>query len=202
MATGETTIALGFFTGGVLGFIKFAQTTEERYLLVIRMTGFICATCGQHHDELPMCFGPSAPAFWLSLPEGERNARGALNSDQCVVDGEHFFVLGRILLPVIDGPGPFIWLAWVSLSEKNFLRSCELWNSAGRESETPYFGWLQSALPYEPTTLSLGTSVQTMPVGERPTIILEPTDHPLALEQKHGITLARVQQIAEAALHG
>jgi hypothetical protein len=149
-----------------------------------------------------MCFGAAAPALWLSLPETERNARRELTSDQCVVDGEHFFVLGRILLPVVDGAGPFIWLAWVSLSQKNFLRAGELWHSEGRESEPAYFGWLQSALPYEPTTLSLKTSVQTMPVGERPTITLEPTNHPLSLEQQHGITMARVQQIAEAALHG
>ena len=166
------------------------------------MTSFVCATCGQHHDELPMCFGAAAPALWHSLPETERNTRAELTSDQCVVDGKHFFILGRILLPVVDGPGPFIWLAWVSLSEKNFLRACELWHSERRESEPPYFGWLQSALPYEPTTLSLKTIVQTMPVGERPTISLEPTDHPLTIEQQNGITMARVQQIAEAALHG
>lgn len=149
-----------------------------------------------------MCFGANAPALWYSLPEAERNTRAELTSDQCVVDGKHFFVLGRILLPVIDGPGPFTWLAWVSLSEANFLRANELWLSEGRESEPPYFGWLQSALPYEPTTLSLKTIVQTMPVGERPTITLKATDHPLCLEQQHGITFARVQQIAEAALHG
>ena len=149
-----------------------------------------------------MCFGPAAPALWYSLPEADRNTRAELTSDQCLVDGKHFFVLGRILLPVIDGPGPFIWLAWVSLSEANFLRANEQWDSEGRESEPPYFGWLQSALPYEPTTLSLKTTVQTMPVGERPTIILEATDQPLSLEQQHGITLARVQQIAEASLHG
>jgi hypothetical protein len=149
-----------------------------------------------------MCFGASAPALWFSLPESGRDARAELTSDQCVIDGKHFFVLGRILVPIIDGPGPFIWLAWVSLSEKNFLRARELWHSKGREQEPPYFGWLQSALPYEPTTLSLKTNVHTMPVGERPTITLEPTDHPLSLEQRYGITVARVQQIAEAALHG
>jgi hypothetical protein len=166
------------------------------------MTGFLCATCGQKHNELPMCFGAAAPALWLSLSEAERNARGELTSDQCVLDGKHFFVLGRILLPVVDGPGPFTWLAWVSLSEKSFLRACELWHSKGRDNEPPFFGWLQSELPYDPTTLSLKTNIQTMPVGERPTITLEPTDHPLSLEQQNGIKMARVQQIAEAALHG
>ena len=167
------------------------------------MTGYICATCGQYHDELPMCFGANAPALWFSLPEAERDARADLTSDQCVIDEKYFFVLGCILLPVVDGAEPFVWLAWVSLSEKNFLRSCELWHSAGRESESPYFGWLQSDLPcYQPATLNLKTSVQTMPVGERPVITLEATDHPLSIEQHHGITMARVQQIAEAVLHG
>jgi hypothetical protein len=30
---------------------------------------------------------------------------------------------------------------------------------------------------------------------------LEPTDHPLAVEQREGITFARVPQIAERMLH-
>jgi hypothetical protein len=149
-----------------------------------------------------MCFGPSAPALWFSIPDHERASRAELSSDQCVIDGEHFFILGRILLPVIDSPHPFIWLAWVSLSEKNFLRSCELWEVEGRETEAPYFGWLQSALPYEPSTLNLRTSVQTMPVGERPHITIETCEHPLFVEQRNGITMSRVQQIAEKALHG
>jgi len=32
-------------------------------------------------------------------------------------------------------------------------------------------------------------------------IELEQTDHPLALEQRHGITVQRVQEIAEQVLH-
>ncbi|SDJ34855.1 hypothetical protein SAMN04487926_14422 [Paraburkholderia steynii] len=166
------------------------------------MNGFVCGTCGQYHDRLPMCFGPNAPALWLSMPESERVTRGELTSDQCVIDGEHFFILGRILLPVVDGPGPFVWLSWVSLSKRNFARTCELWDIEGRETEPPYFGWLQSALPYEPSTLSLGVSVHTMVLGQRPTIVLDIIDHPLSLEQCHGITMARVQEIAEICLHG
>jgi hypothetical protein len=166
------------------------------------MTGFTCATCGQYHEQMPMCFGASAPVLWLSMSEQERTARAELTSDQCIVDEKHFFVLGRILLPVLDGPHPFVWLAWVSLSEDSFDRACALWETEGRESEPPYFGWLQSSLPYEPSTLSLKTSVHTMPLGERPFIVIEPSDHPLSLEQQNGITMSRVQEIAEACLHG
>jgi hypothetical protein len=72
----------------------------------------------------------------------------------------------------------------------------------GRESEEPYFGWLSSDIPsYEPTTLELKTHVHTQPVGQRPVVELEPTDHPLAVEQRTGITVARVQRIAELMLH-
>ncbi len=40
-------------------------------------------------------------------------------------------------------------------------------------------------------------------ICERAVLIeLEPTDHPLAVEQRVGITLARVQEIAETLLHG
>ena len=174
--------------------------------LGFKMSGYICTTCGKYHDELPMCFGANAPALWYSLPEAEREVRAELSSDQCVIEGKegrHFFVLGRILIPVIDGPGPFIWLAWVSLSEANFLRTSELWEREGRESEPAYFGWLQSELPaYERSTLSLKAQVQTMSVGERPSILLEHTDHPLSIEQHHGMSMARVQQIAETAFHG
>lgn len=149
-----------------------------------------------------MCFGPSAPELWFSVPENEREARCLLSSDQCVIDEKHFFVLGRIVLPVVDAPEPFVWLVWVSLSERNFDRATELWERKGRENEPPYFGWLQSFLPYEPSTLNLKTLVHTQPVGERPLIELEKTDHPLSVEQHNGITMARVQQIAEKALHG
>jgi hypothetical protein len=43
--------------------------------------------------------------------------------------------------------------------------------------------------------------VHTQPIGSRPLIELEPTDHPLAIEQRQGITLARVQEIAGLLLH-
>lgn len=166
------------------------------------MPGFQCATCGQFHDHLPMCLGPSAPAMWDNIPPGEREARGELSSDLCMIDGEHFFVLGRVVIPVIDGPDPFVWLAWVSLSEKSFARMSELWTTEGRETEPPFFGWFQSALPYPASTLSLKTSVQTMPFGERPVITIEAGIHQLATEQQHGITMARVREIAEIAHHG
>jgi len=165
------------------------------------MKGWQCRSCGQFHRELPMHYGPPAPALWYRIPESERKVRAALSSDQCIIDDKYFFVVGNLEIPVVELNALFSWDVWVSLSAKNFARAIELWQQAGRESEPPYFGWLSTTLPAYPDTLSLKTHVHTRNVGQRPRIELEPTDHPLAIEQRQRITMARVQEIAETVLH-
>jgi len=164
--------------------------------------GYTCRTCGDFHTDLPLCYGAEAPLYWETIPETERSQRGELSSDQCVIDNQHYFILGRLEIPIHDNPDPFCWLVWVSLSEPNFRRASELWNAAGRESEPPYFGWLSTQLSPYPDTVNLKLNVHTRPVGERPFIELEPTDHPLAVEQRNGITMQRVREIAESIEHG
>ena len=163
--------------------------------------GYWCATCGRYHNDLPMEFGADAPAPYYSIPEEERPGRCDLTSDLCVIDEEHFFIRGCLEIPVIDGNGPFAWGVWASLSHASFERTVEIWEQKGRESEPPFFGWLCTSLPLYPETLHLKTHVHTRRLDERPFIELEPTDHPLAIEQREGITMARVQEMAEALLH-
>ncbi|RPK42895.1 hypothetical protein EES37_17995 [Streptomyces sp. ADI91-18] len=125
-----------------------------------------------------------------------------LSSNQCVIQAEHYFVKGLIEIPVIGSDEVFSGGALVSLSRENFFRSADLWDTPGRESEEPYFGWLTTDLfVYSPTTLNLKTNVHTRPIGQRPLIELEPTDHPPAVEQRTGITQDRVRNIAAAVLH-
>ena len=60
---------------------------------------------------------------------------------------------------------------------------------------------LSTALPIYPDTINLATNVHTRAVGVRPFVELEPTEHPLALEQRNGITWARVLEIASIMQH-
>lgn len=162
--------------------------------------GFLCSCCGQRHDGLPFSYGTAAPAYWRESLESSPDS--VLGGEQCVIGGEYFFIRARLVLPVLDAEQEFDWGVWVSLSESNFARAQELWTNAERVNEPPYFGWLATELPvYESTTLNLKTNVHSQPVSIRPTVELEPTDHPLAIEQRSGITLARVQAIAEQLLH-
>lgn len=165
-------------------------------------TSYLCHCCGERHDGSPMSYGTDAPAYWgTSLASDESSMLG---QEQCIIKAEHFFIRARLVIAVTDAPPgtEFDWGVWVSLSRDNFARALSLWTTAGREQEPPYFGWLSTNLPlYQPSTVSLKTHVHTQAVGKRPLIELEPTDHLLAAEQRTGITLARVQEIAETLLH-
>ena len=163
--------------------------------------GFECSCCGDWHDEMPFAYHAAAPAPWS--PEMEEEPGSVLGDEQCIIGGEVFFVRAIIRLAVLDAADEFEWGVWVSLSEPGFMRMNALWEREGRENEPPMSGLLSSHLPvYEPTTLGLDTTVHTQPVGLRPLVELEPTQHPLALEQRQGIMLERVQEFAERLIHG
>jgi hypothetical protein len=65
-------------------------------------------------------FGAAAPLSFYAVPEGEREARCSLGSDDCVIDEEEFFVRGCIDIRVHGEQEPLSWGVWVSLSEKNY----------------------------------------------------------------------------------
>ncbi|MFF4422665.1 DUF2199 domain-containing protein [Streptomyces sp. NPDC001549] len=162
--------------------------------------GYTCSCCGAHHSELPLHYAAEAPAVWD--PAFAEADDCLLSSDQCVIKAQHYFVKGLIEIPVVGSDETFSWAVWVSLSRENFSRATDLWETPGRESEPPYFGWLTTELPvYPSTTLNLKTNLHTRPLGERPFVELEPTGHPLAVEQRTGITQDRVREIAAAVLH-
>ena len=165
------------------------------------MTGYVCRTCGALHEEEANCFLFELPLSALDVPEEERETRIEASSDQCVVDGKHFFILGNLDVPV-RGQELFVrWTAWASLSEKNFERATELWRSPGRESEPAYFGWLNNQIPGYNQTLSIKTLVHTQPVGVRPRIEVVEEGHELWREQREGITQERYRELLEKALH-
>jgi hypothetical protein len=152
------------------------------------------------HGETPLCFGIEAP--WRALvPETEFAQRVDLTPDQCVVDGHAFFIRGHIEIPIHEYPGALSFSVWSSLSEQSFLHLSERWEAPDRASDPPYFGWLCSPVAVYPSTIHLKLSVQSRPPGLTPLFTVAPTDHPLALDQRNGITIARWHEFAHRLLH-
>jgi len=161
---------------------------------------YVCSRCGERHEGLPG-LSTEAPLYYYSVPQLERASRCRLDGDTCVVDEEFFFVRGCLEVPIRGERDPFIWGVWVSLSRKSFDEFLELYHEAHRSHTGPFFGWLSASLKGYPQTENLKTMVHLRDHGQRPFIELEPTDHPLAIEQRSGISVARVGEILAASLH-
>jgi hypothetical protein len=146
-------------------------------------------------------FGWDYPVQYLLVPEHERERRVELSSDACVIDEKWFFVRGCLEIPVHEHEESFSWGVWCSVSQESFLRHGELFDQVDREPGESFFGWLCSALPGYPDTQQLKTMVRVRPWPTRPFVELERTDHPLAVEQRGGITAAQAREIAERIMH-
>lgn len=164
-------------------------------------SGFACSICGGQHDDLPLKYSVKAPQAVTAIPLDEFEKRVVITRDQCVIDGKDFYLRGRILVPILGRDEPFVWGVWAEISPKNFIRANDLWHVAGREKEPPFPGWLNTELPIYGNTINLEVNVHTQVVGERPRFFLSDPKHPLAIEQRHGIALQRVEEIAAALLH-
>ena len=159
-----------------------------------------CSCCGKQFNTLPLDWACPAPDYWLSIPEADRARRGVLSFDFCKAD-EHHFVRGCLEIPIIDEDERFVWGVWVSQSEASFNRAKELFDSDPEPDEPARFGWLNNDLRiYRPSTLHLKVNARFRSGNLRPLIEIQPTDHPLSIEQREGITLARVQEIVEAIM--
>lgn len=162
---------------------------------------FKCSSCDQIHEGAPS-FAYNEPASYSDLTEDDKKNNAKIDSDLCCikVDENRFnFIRVCLEIPIHNHTEPFIWGVWVSLSDENFARYIETWDSPV-ESDC-YFGWFNNRLPYYPNTLSLKTNVHPRLNGIRPSISLELTDHPLSIDYHEGISIARAQEIAELVMH-
>ncbi len=154
--------------------------------------GYRCSTCGESHHDLPHIVLDKPDYYW-SVPEEERDERVELTSDTCIIDNEDFFIRGVIEIHVHEYPEVFGFGAWISLKRENFASYLENFDSS---QIGPFFGWLCTSISYyKDETLSLKTMAYFRGAGLRPRIDLEPSDHPLAVDQQEGITLAKAWEI-------
>ncbi len=158
------------------------------------MFRFKCVSCGEWHEGMPS-FGAEAPVYYDEVAPEERERRCILGTDDCVIDDKFFFVRGCLDIPVHGERDSFSWGVWVSLSRQNFEEFARHFDTRQRSHVGPFFGWLSSRLPLYPDSVNLKTRVHLRDDGIRPYIELQPSDHPLALEQRDGISPDRVAEI-------
>jgi len=151
-----------------------------------------CAVCGELHHDLPD-IGADKPDHWWDVAEEERDKRVKLTSDTCIIDDEHFFIRGVIHIPVHEDPRGFGFGVWVSQKRENFFTYLKNFDSS---EIGPFFGWLCTRIRYYSEDTQLLKTRAVFRGGKlRPAIELQASDHPLAVDQRNGITLAKAWEI-------
>ena len=143
--------------------------------------------------------GYDEPSPVAGIPPGERFSRVEIDTNYCILDSEDFFVRCILPIPILGTGEEFCWGVWSSLSERNF----HLYRAAHNEDRSdwdPMFGYLSNSLPGYPDTHALKLKVHPQGHGLRPRLELEPTDHPLAVEQREGVPLAAILKIVTPLL--
>lgn len=153
---------------------------------------FRCAICGEEHDDLPHV-SSDRPDHWWDVAEEEREGRIKLTADTCEIDGVDFFIRGVIEIPVHRHRDGFGFGVWISQKKENY----EAYLREGDSSEIgPFFGWLCTRIAfYNEDTMLLKTMAHFRKDGLRPAIVVEPSNHPLSVDQRHGIGLAKAWEI-------
>lgn len=170
-------------------------------------TGSVCPGCGERHRGLfdLACDGPE---HWPGDRQADREPNSAvpdrtdvLTEDFCVIEGRDHFIRCVLQLPIVGAADQFFgYGVWSTLSPANFSLYRETFDSGEQGELGPWFGWFSNRLKGYPDTLNLKCQIRPQNGRQRPLIELEPMDHPLAVEERDGITLDRLLEIL--ALNG
>lgn len=179
---------------------------QDRRWLRLHDNEWSCPCCGLKHGGL-FDLTCAKPDVWQGSEEWRPNSEirtssNILTEDFCILNGEHFFVRCILSLPIITKPDiSFGFGAWATLSRKNFDLYLDTFDSGEQAGLGPWFGWFSNRLNGYPDTLNLRSQVRPRDGRQRPYIELESAEHPLALEQRNGITFDRLLEIYAANGH-
>jgi hypothetical protein len=155
------------------------------------MPGFRCAICDQLHDHLPRDIGYRRPDPYLEVPEAERERRVYENDDLCTIDGDAFMIRCVLYVPILgeDEDGQFGWGVWATISEDDYDAYLEAWDNDAEDELPPFVGQIANEIEPYPGSRGLDVTVRAYSGGQRPLLTVIAEDHPLGVDQRHGITV-------------
>ena len=159
---------------------------------------FTCRECGREHEGLPD-IGFKAPWYYETLPDRHR-IDASIDADFCRIEND-FFIRGSLEIPITGLHRNFSYGAWISVSEKNYHLYRATFDSDSPTSQR-YVGYISNRIDGYPDTLKLIGVAHVRGNGLRPLIELRPTDHPLSVEQRQGISFEQAVEIVTFHMHG
>lgn len=119
------------------------------------------------------------------------------------MDNETFFIRATLEIPINGSDDRFLWGVWVSQSKESFDRYVETYEQD--QTGDGSFGWLSVTMPGYKSEGTDDTNLPTNVVwgNERPQLkIHDDQDHPLAVDQRDGISWERAVELVVLLNHG
>jgi hypothetical protein len=163
---------------------------------------FVCGTCGELYDGDVLSFAADYPDPYADLSSEDRENRAVIGGDQCIIDGEEFYLRTLLEIPIRDSHDKFLFGLWVRLHEDVYDEIDACWVEEGKERKHgPFKGRIANKNLIYDDALNLKVTVVLQPVGVRPLIFVDESEHPLAVAQREGISLDGAHNIASRLLH-
>jgi hypothetical protein len=155
---------------------------------------FVCSICGETHDAL-RAWARGRPDHWIGLSLEQRE-HGACNDDLCRTPDGYHFVRAVIEMPLLGGPEPTFQLGvWSLLGPADYDRYIDTFDHDDQSKLGPMPGLLANEVSGFPGSRALKVRLLPQDHGQRPFLQLAPSDHPLAVAQRSGISFAKAHQL-------
>lgn len=160
--------------------------------------GFTCAVCGRFHDDELLDVRAGLPEAIYELSEEERRRRASVDpgGDFATLDGDRHFVRALIEIPLTTDDERFGWGVWILVAPAYAPAVARDWTDPQAFGRT-YPGRLATDLPAYGATIDLPGALRFRSLEELPAFELDDRSHPLALEQRLGISLERARELAD-----
>jgi hypothetical protein len=161
--------------------------------------GFVCSVCGEFHAERMLDIRMSLPDAVYALDEEERERRAWIADDFVVLDTERHFVRGLLEIPVPELDSRFGYGVWTEVAEADFHELFRRWRDPDPGPAVDA-ALANELTPYVATT-GLGSRLEPVSADRLPLVELLESDHPLAVDQRRGISADRSDELAATVLH-
>jgi hypothetical protein len=153
-----------------------------------------CGHCGRDLGAHARDIGYSLPDVVWALDDDERDRRAKYDSDTCQLDQSRFFIRGIAFVSILETGEHFGWGLWTEVSQQVFARYLELYDADARREPTAEGRLANTPQGYpdlegHPVDIAFGAA------DDRPQLTLRTSQHPLSVEQRRGISLARVHEL-------
>lgn len=165
---------------------------------MVSESSFECGVCGEVHEGLPLDYAYGLPDEVFALSYLDRYRRSRSNADLCTLDESRFFIRCVLPVPFSDTDQKYVWGIWAEVTRDQHDQYVH--GFYDDLSQAPAFSAkIANDLPRYPATNGLEVLVQFQSSDSRPALRFgAAASHPLAVEQRFGITRSRHHEILEA----